>query len=69
MPDNAAFVGFGFGAIQAGLFLYEAHKSGTFSHLVVAEVRPDVIAAVRANGGFYSVNVAHRDAVDRKSVV
>ena len=33
----ATFVGFGFGAIQAGLFLYEAYRSGNFGRLVVAE--------------------------------
>ena len=32
------FVGFGFGAIQGGLFLYEAFRSGKFGRLVVAEV-------------------------------
>ena len=32
-----SFVGFGFGAIQAGLFLYEAHASGQFDRFVVAE--------------------------------
>ena len=28
MKPRTVFVGFGFGAIQAGLFLYEAHRSG-----------------------------------------
>lgn len=47
------FVGFGFGAIQGGLFLEEAWKSGNFSRLVVAEVLPAVVDAVRQNGGRY----------------
>ena len=55
---NRAFVGFGFGAIQGGLFLYEAFRSGNFDRLVVAEVLPDVVAALRRNGGRYRVNVA-----------
>lgn len=50
-------VGFGFGPIQSGLFLYEAHRSGLFRRLVVAEVVPDVVRKVRAAGG-YSVNIA-----------
>ncbi len=50
-------VGFGFGPIQSGLFLYEAHKTGLFRRLVVAEVVPDVVRKVRAAGG-YSVNIA-----------
>jgi len=32
------FVGFGFGAIQGGLFLPEAYRSGNFSRLVVSEI-------------------------------
>ncbi|MCG3146732.1 MAG: Mannitol-1-phosphate 5-dehydrogenase [Verrucomicrobiae bacterium] len=56
--QRRVFVGFGFGAIQGGLFLYEAHRSGNFQRLVVAEVVPEVVARVRGNGGKYKVNVA-----------
>lgn len=59
------YVGFGFGAIQAGLFLYEAFKTGSFGRLVVAEVVPDVVKAVRDNGGYFSVNIAHKDGVEQ----
>ena len=55
---NRTFVGVGFGAIQGGLFLYEAFRSGNFDRLVVAEVLPDVVAALRRSGGRYRVNVA-----------
>ena len=55
---SRTFVGFGFGAIQGGLFLYEAFRSGNFDRLVVAEVLPDVVAALRRSGGRYQVNVA-----------
>ena len=48
---DRTFVGFGFGAIQAGLFLHEAHRAGRFRRLVVAEVVPEVVAAVRRSGG------------------
>jgi mannitol-1-phosphate 5-dehydrogenase len=56
---NAIFVGFGFGAIQAGLFCFEAHAAGAFRRLVVAEVVPETVAALRRAGGYYTVNVAH----------
>lgn len=52
------FVGFGFGPIQSGLFLLEAHRSGAFDRLVVAEIAQELVAAVRANGGRSVVNVA-----------
>jgi mannitol-1-phosphate 5-dehydrogenase len=58
------FVGFGFGAIQGGLFLHEAHRSGNFSRLVVAEVVPEVVEAVRRSGGCYRVNVASRTGIE-----
>ncbi len=72
MDKNRTFVGFGFGAIQAGLFLYEAFQSGNFARLVVAEVMPDVVAALRGgggqSGGFYRVNIAHADRIETAQV-
>lgn len=56
--SDTTFVGIGFGAIQGGLFLYEAFRSGNFQRLVVAEVIPEVVAAVRRDGGRYQVNIA-----------
>jgi mannitol-1-phosphate 5-dehydrogenase len=59
-----AFVGFGFGAIQGGLMLYEAFRSGNFDRLVVAEVVPDVVESLRRSRGRYSVNVATRTRLE-----
>lgn len=47
------FVGIGFGPIQSGLFLLEAHRSGNFDRLVVAEIVPEIVDAVR--WAFYRV--------------
>lgn len=63
----STFVGFGFGPIQAGLFLAEAHLSGNFNRLVVAEVVPEVVAAVRAAGSF-TVNIGHADGISALAV-
>ncbi len=62
------FVGFGFGAIQAGLFLYEAQQSGAFTRLVVAEVVPAMVDALRAADGYYTVNIAHANRVEQARV-
>ena len=62
------FVGFGFGAIQGGLFLYEAFRSGNFQRLVVAEVVPEVVAAVRKAGGRYRVNIATAGGIQVQEV-
>jgi mannitol-1-phosphate 5-dehydrogenase len=57
------FVGIGFGPIQSGLFLLEAFASGNFERLVVAEVAPEIVAAVRKNKGRIRVNVAMKDGI------
>ncbi len=64
----STFIGFGFGAIQAGLFLYEAHISGNFGRLVVAEVMPDIVNAVRQAGGQYTINIAHTGGIEQATV-
>jgi len=61
------FVGFGFGPIQAGLFLAEAYLSHHFHRLVVAEIVPDVVAAVRAAGAF-TVHIGRDDTIDMLTV-
>jgi mannitol-1-phosphate 5-dehydrogenase len=68
LNGTRTYVGFGFGAIQAGLFLYEAFGAGAFRRLVVAEVLPEVVAAVRRAGGMYYVNIAHLDRVEHAPV-
>ena len=65
---SRTFVGFGFGPIQAGLFLYEAFRSGNFQRFVVAEVVPEVVNAVRRAGGQYSVNIAYSDRVKTERI-
>lgn len=64
----ATYVGFGFGAIQGGLFLYEAARAGAFERMVVAEVVPEVVRAVRDAGGRYRVNIATHTGVERQEV-
>ncbi len=65
---NRTFVGFGFGPIQAGLFLYEAFRSGNFRRLIVAEVMPAAVKALRQSRGWYTVNVAYRDRVEAEKI-
>ncbi len=67
-PGCRTFVGFGLGAIQSGLFLYEAQAAGCFDRLVAAEVVPDTVRQVRDNGGFITVNIAHRDHIEAARV-
>jgi mannitol-1-phosphate 5-dehydrogenase len=68
LTGTRTFVGFGFGAIQSGLFLYEAFHSGEFRRLVVVEVMPEMVAAVKQEGGYFCVNIAHHDRVESARV-
>lgn len=64
LDGQGTFVGFGFGPIQAGLFALEAYRSGAFRHLVIAEVMPELVSALRAAGGKYTINIAYPDRVE-----
>lgn len=66
--SGKTFVGFGFGPIQSALFLYEAYRSGHFDRFVVAEIDADLVAAVRADGGRYTVNIARPTGIDQDIV-
>jgi mannitol-1-phosphate 5-dehydrogenase len=63
-----SFVGFGFGPIQAGLFLYEAFRSRNFDRYTVAEVAPAAVCALREADGYFRINVAWRDRVEISSI-
>jgi mannitol-1-phosphate 5-dehydrogenase len=65
---SRTYVGFGFGAIQAGLFLYEAQRSGAFGRLVVGEVLPEVVATMRQAGGRFGLNIAQSDRLEQAEV-
>lgn len=68
LTGTRSFVGFGFGAIQSGLFLYEAYQSGAFRRMVVAEVLEQTVADLRAAGGWFSVNIAHAERIEAARV-
>jgi mannitol-1-phosphate 5-dehydrogenase len=68
LTENRTFVGFGFGAIQTGLFIFEALRSGKFERVVVAEVVPEIVRAVRDNGGRYHLNIAQADRIESVEV-
>jgi len=60
--------GFGFGPIQAGLFAAEAVAGGRFDRIVIAEIDAALVAAVRANGSRYALNVAHPSGVETRTI-
>lgn len=56
------FVGIGFGAIQTGLFLREAQRSGNFDRYIVAMRRPEIAQAVNRDRTV-TVNIAMPDGI------
>ena len=64
LKGDRTYVGFGFGAIQAGLFLQEAFHSRAFSRLVVAEIDPKIVGSLRAGGNHFMLNIAHSDRIE-----
>ena len=65
---SRTFVGFGFGAIQAGLFLPEVQNSENFDRVVVSEINASLVGAVRASAGEYFCNIAESDQVRKIQV-
>lgn len=61
-----SFVGFGMGALQCGLFLLEARKSGRFGTLTLCEIDPVAVAACK--GGRLTVNVAGENGLETVTV-
>jgi mannitol-1-phosphate 5-dehydrogenase len=66
--SNHIFVGFGFGPIQSGLFVSEAFKSRNFKRIVIAEIDPRLVDAVRANQGRYAVSIAASDGIETSQI-
>ena len=62
------FVGFGFGAIQGGLFLSEAFSSRSFSRLVVAEIDQEVVESIRRGKGTYFSNIAESTRLSNEQI-
>jgi mannitol-1-phosphate 5-dehydrogenase len=62
------FLGFGFGPIQSGLMLLEAQASGAFDRFVIAEILPELVEAVRANGNRIAINIAHADRIETRTL-
>ncbi len=57
-------VSLGFGPIAAGLFVYEAERTGGYAPPLVVDVRADLVAGLRGSGGTFVVNIAHADRIE-----
>ncbi len=62
------FLGFGLGAVQSGLMLFEAFKSKNFSRYVILEVNKEIVDAVRKYGNKIIVNTAKIDGILKTTI-
>ena len=62
------FVGFGFGAIQGGLFLPEVQRSGNFDRIVVAEINQQLVDDLDIAKGCYDYNIAESNQVRSETI-
>ena len=62
------YLGFGFGAVQAGLMLFEAVKSGHFERTVILEINPSLVEAVRKNNHSITVNTATDTGIKKTKI-
>ena len=57
------FLGFGLGAVQSGLMLYEAFKSNNFKRYVILEVNQEIVTAVKQWSNRIVVNTATKKGI------
>ncbi len=50
------------------MFLAEAQTSGNFDRLLVAYRRDEVIRAIRKNNGYFFINIAHQDHIEKRRI-
>lgn len=62
------FLGFGMGAVQVGLMLFEAFKSNNFNRFIILEVNKEIVDAVRKSRNKIVVNIAKKDGI-LKSII
>jgi mannitol-1-phosphate 5-dehydrogenase len=68
VAGKKTFLGFGLGAVQSGLMLYEALKSDNFSRYVILEVNKDLVEAIRRYGNEITVNTAGKDGIVKSTL-
>ena len=59
------FLGFGLGAIQSGLMLMEAVKSGNFERFIILEVNEKLVAEIRNNDNSIVLNTATNNGITK----
>ncbi|MGB2868082.1 MAG: hypothetical protein WBD36_06515 [Bacteroidota bacterium] len=62
------YLGFGLGAVQSGLMLFEAYKSNNFDRFVILEVNPGLVNEIRSNHCFLTINTATNSGILKSTI-
>jgi mannitol-1-phosphate/altronate dehydrogenase len=62
------FLGFGLGAVQSGLMLFEAYKSDNFGRFVILEVNADLVREIRSNRCTMTINTATNSGIVKSTI-
>jgi hypothetical protein len=67
-PQKKTFLGFGLGAVQSSLMLFEAYKSNNFGRFVILEVNADLVRDVRSNRCVITINTATKNGIIKSTI-
>jgi mannitol-1-phosphate/altronate dehydrogenase len=62
------FMGFGLGAVQSGLMLYEAFRSNNFDKFIISEIDYEIVSSVKNANSQITINISTKNGV-KKSVI
>ncbi len=68
IPVLKTFLGFGLGAVQSGLMLYEAIKSGNFNRYVILEVNSDLVKSIRDADCTLNINTSTENGIIKSKI-
>jgi mannitol-1-phosphate 5-dehydrogenase len=63
VSSKKTFLGFGLGAVQSGLMLFEAYKSNNFARFVILEVNADLVREIRSHRCTMTINTATKNGI------
>lgn len=66
--EKKTFLGFGLGAVQSGLMLFEAYKSNNFKRFVIVEVNANLVRDVRSNNCTIVINTATKNGIMKSTI-
>lgn len=66
MKKQKVFVGIGCGVVQLGLWAYYAKSKNC--RIVLARINQKKVDQLRGNKGFYSINIAHKENIETRSI-